>query len=73
MFRNGLQVSKHTFLSALREKGSVIFCPGGQAELVHAWKAFLPRDKRQVVLHTRHKGFCRCDYLYGMSATVGTQ
>jgi hypothetical protein len=37
----------------------VLFCPGGQAEMVHAWKAFLPAESRELVLHTRHKGFCR--------------
>lgn len=54
------QVSKHTFLAALKERGAVLFCPGGQAEMVHAWKAFLPEGKRELVLHTRHRGFCRC-------------
>lgn len=54
------QVSKHTFLAALKERGAVLFCPGGQAEMVHAWKAFLPADSRELVLHTRHRGFCRC-------------
>lgn len=54
------QVSKHTFLAALKERGAVLFCPGGQAEMVHAWKAFLPQGKRELVLHTRHRGFCRC-------------
>jgi hypothetical protein len=53
------QVSKHTFLAALKERGAVLFCPGGQAEMVHAWKAFLPAESRELVLHTRHKGFCR--------------
>jgi hypothetical protein len=38
----------------------VLFCPGGQAEMVHAWKAFLAGDRRELVLHTRHRGFCRC-------------
>jgi hypothetical protein len=56
----GCQVSKHTFLAALKERGAVLFCPGGQAEMVHAWKAFLPEGKRELVLHTRHRGFCRC-------------
>ncbi|WIA28105.1 hypothetical protein OEZ86_010685 [Tetradesmus obliquus] len=53
------QVSKRTFLSALAERGAVMFCPGGQAELVHAWRSFLPEGQRQLVLQTRHKGFCR--------------
>lgn len=53
-----LQVSKHTFLAALRERGAVLFCPGGQAEMCHTWRAWEPR--RELVLHTRHKGFCRC-------------
>lgn len=53
------QVSKHTFLAALKERGAVLFCPGGQAEMVHAWKAFLPEGRRELVLHTRHRGFCR--------------
>ena len=48
------------FLSALAERGAVMFCPGGQAELVHAWRSFLPEGQRQLVLQTRHKGFCRC-------------
>lgn len=52
-------MSKHTFLAALKERGAVLFCPGGQAEMVHAWKAFLPAESRELVLHTRHKGFCR--------------
>lgn len=54
-----VQVSKHTFLAALKERGAVLFCPGGQAEMVHAWRAFLPGESRELVLHTRHKGFCR--------------
>lgn len=37
----------------------MLFCPGGQAEMVHAWKAFLPEGRRELVLHTRHRGFCR--------------
>lgn len=53
------QVSKHTFLATLKERGAVLFCPGGQAEMVHAWRAFRPGDKRELVLHTRHRGFCR--------------
>lgn len=39
----------------------MLFCPGGQAEMVHAWRAFRPGDKRELVLHTRHRGFCRYD------------
>lgn len=35
----------------------MIVCPGGQAEMVYTHLAFRP--KRQIVLHTRHKGFCR--------------
>lgn len=54
-----LQVSKHTFVTVLADKRAVMFCPGGQAELVHAWRSFLPVPERELVLHTRHKGFCR--------------
>lgn len=53
------QVSRPTFLAALKEGRSVICCPGGQAEMLHAWRAFQPGSKRELVLCTRHKGFCR--------------
>jgi hypothetical protein len=59
-----LQVSKRTFLAALEERGAVMFCPGGQAELVHAWRSFLPEKQRELVLQKRHKGFCRCVLRY---------
>ena len=48
------QVSKKTFLRALEDRGSVMLVPGGQAELVHTWKAHLKRP--QYVVYTRHKG-----------------
>ncbi|KAF8072389.1 RCH2 [Scenedesmus sp. PABB004] len=52
------QVSRPTFLAALEEAGAIMFCPGGQAELVHTGRAFRA-GARELVLHTRHKGFCR--------------
>lgn len=55
-----VQVTRSTFLRALRERAAVILCPGGQAELVHTWKAFHRDGKqRKLVLYGRHKGFCR--------------
>ena len=48
------QVSRHTFVKALRERGSVMFVPGGQAELVHTHRSF--RSERQWVVVTHHKG-----------------
>jgi len=52
------QVSRASFVRALDEAGSVILCPGGQAEMVHTHRAF-KSPRREVVIHTRHKGFCR--------------
>ncbi|KXZ43905.1 hypothetical protein GPECTOR_78g93 [Gonium pectorale] len=37
------QVTRATFRRALHETGAVLLCPGGQAELVYADKAFPPR------------------------------
>ena len=34
------QVSRSTFLCALRERGSVVLCPGGQAEMCHTHRMF---------------------------------
>jgi hypothetical protein len=71
-----LQVSKGTFLAALKERGAVMFCPGGQAELVHAWRSFLPETQRELVLQKRHKGFCRCGlspYTAGLLHWCGLQ
>lgn len=51
------QVTRHTFVHALQERGSVVMCPGGQAELVHTWRCFSTRA--EVCIHTRHRGFIR--------------
>ena len=48
------QVTKKTFMKTLREKGSVMCCPGGQAELVHTHRSFRPL--REWVIITHHKG-----------------
>jgi hypothetical protein len=61
-------VSKRTFLAALKERGAVMFCPGGQAELVHAWRSFLPETQRELVLQKKHKGFCRCAVVFCASS-----
>ncbi|GIL52259.1 hypothetical protein Vafri_8180 [Volvox africanus] len=37
------QVTRATFRRALRDTGAVLLCPGGQAELVYADRAFPPR------------------------------
>lgn len=38
-----VQVSRRTFVRALRDCGSVVLCPGGQAELVYAHCAHVPQ------------------------------
>ncbi len=48
------QVTKKSFIRALRERGSVMCCPGGQAELVHTHRSFRPM--REWVIITHHKG-----------------
>ena len=47
------QVASRTFIRALRERGSVILVPGGQAELVHTGR--LTRN-REFVIYPKHKG-----------------
>ena len=51
-------VSRSTFVKVLRERGSVMLVPGGQAELVEAYKAAKKEDPALVVC-SRHKGFIR--------------
>ena len=46
-------MAKRSFLKALQERNSVIMVPGGQAELLHTWRAFKPKE---LVIHCRHKG-----------------
>eukprot|EP00803_Ostreobium_quekettii_P005722 evm.model.scf_27.11 EVM.evm.TU.scf_27.11 scf_27:83458-88282(-) len=50
-------VSRSSFEAALQEDRSVLICPGGQEELVEAYRAF--HSPSELVLCTRHKGFCR--------------
>eukprot|EP00884_Botryococcus_braunii_P007964 jgi/Botrbrau1/17169/Bobra.0157s0061.1 len=50
------QVARQTFVKALRERGSVLMVPGGQAELVHTWRL---HNNKEFVIYTRHKGFVR--------------
>lgn len=50
-------VSRLTFKKALRERRSVIVVPGGQAELLEAYR--IRERKREFVLVTKHKGFVR--------------
>lgn len=58
-----LQVARHTFVRALKEKGAVMLCPGGQAELLHCYRAF--KQQREFVLHIGHKGFCKLAIEHG--------
>ncbi|KAL4543789.1 hypothetical protein Ndes2437B_g01601 [Nannochloris sp. 'desiccata'] len=51
-------VNKSTFVKSLRERGSVMLVPGGQAELVEAYKAAKKKNPALVVC-SRHKGFIR--------------
>lgn len=51
---SALQVARKTFVAALRERGSVMFVPGGQAELVHTHRA--SAKLREWVAYTGHKG-----------------
>ncbi len=51
-------VNRSTFVKSLRERGSVILVPGGQAELVEAYQAAKKNDPALVVC-SRHKGFIR--------------
>jgi hypothetical protein len=49
-----MQVARKTFVAALQERGSVLFVPGGQAELVHTHRA--SAKCREWVAYTGHKG-----------------
>lgn len=51
------EVSRRTFIRALREEGGVILCPGGQEELAETYRVF--REPSELVICSRHKGFCR--------------
>jgi hypothetical protein len=51
-------VNRATFVKSLRERGSVMMVPGGQAELVEAYQAARKKDPALVVC-SRHKGFIR--------------
>lgn len=61
------QVSRPTFKRALAERRSVLMCPGGQAELVHTHRAFLPGEKRELAIFAGHKGFVRLALQQGAS------
>ncbi|RMZ55327.1 hypothetical protein APUTEX25_003465, partial [Auxenochlorella protothecoides] len=49
-------VTRRSFLRALRERGSVLLVPGGQAELVHTHRIFTARE---YCVYRSHKGFVR--------------
>lgn len=51
-------VTRRSFLRALRERGSVLLVPGGQAELVHTHRIFTARE---YCVYRSHKG----DALWG--------
>lgn len=56
-------MTRHTFLNALHERGSVVLCPGGQAEMCHTHRMYRlgpgKGARPELVLHARHKGFCK--------------
>jgi len=56
MWAGARTVSKGVFRAALRERGAVVLCPGGQAELVEHVGGDLDHE---VTLCTRHHGFIR--------------
>ncbi|CAL8469789.1 g9331 [Coccomyxa elongata] len=58
------QVSKRTFIRALRETNSVILVPGGQAELIHTGRLF---SNKEFVIYPKHKGFVRLAAQQGAS------
>ena len=47
-------MTRKSFVKALHDAGAVVMCPGGQAEMVHCWRAFRKVDP-ELVLHVRHK------------------
>lgn len=49
-------VTRRSFLRALRERGSVLLVPGGQAELVHTHRIFTARE---YCVYRSHKGEAR--------------
>mmetsp|Transcript_33836 Transcript_33836/g.86473 ORF Transcript_33836/g.86473 Transcript_33836/m.86473 type:complete len:522 (-) Transcript_33836:538-2103(-) len=51
------KVSKRTFVKALETRGSVLLCPGGQAELVDAHR--IHAERKEMVINVRHRGFIR--------------
>jgi 2-acylglycerol O-acyltransferase 2 len=56
MWAGARNVSRDTFLTTLEERGAVVLCPGGQAELVEHVGG---ETDDTVTLCTRHKGFIR--------------
>ena len=56
MWAGARNVSRKVFLGSLRERGAVVLCPGGQAELVEHVGG---EGDNVVTLCTRHKGFIR--------------
>ena len=49
------QVSRSTFTTALRDCGSVLMCPGGQAELIYTHRMHLAPPNRELVIYAGHK------------------
>jgi len=56
MWAGARNVSRSTFLKSLDERGAVVLCPGGQAELVEHVGG---KADNTVTLCTRHKGFIK--------------
>ena len=56
MWAGARNVSRSTFLKSLDERGAVVLCPGGQAELVEHVGG---QADNTVTLCTRHKGFIK--------------
>jgi 2-acylglycerol O-acyltransferase 2 len=56
MWAGARNVSRSTFLKSLDERGAVVLCPGGQAELVEHVGG---QADDTVTLCTRHKGFIK--------------
>jgi len=51
------KVSRDTFVLALETRRSVLLCPGGQAELVDAYR--IHGEHKEMVINVRHRGFIR--------------
>lgn len=66
-------VSKDVIIRCLRDRGSVMLVPGGQAELVEAYRAIgkgksvTGEDQPQCAIYTRHRGFARIAVQEGAS------